>query len=332
MRRVLILGGTAWLGRELAAQLAGGGDAVTCLARGVAGRPPSGVVFVAADRAEAGAYDAVRGTDWDEVIELSWDTAQVTGALEVLAARAAHWTLISSCSVYASDAEPGADESAALVEAHDGGGGDYAQAKVLCERASAAAVGDRLLIVRSGLIAGPGDGSDRFGYWVSRCAAAGDQDILAPALEGRHVQVIDVRDLAAWTIRAGRDAATGAVNAVGDAHTFADVLEQARRVAGHTGAVVQAPPEWLVEQGVDYWAGPRSLPLWLPDDFEGFSRRSNAAFRAAGGALRSLRETLTDTLDDERARGLERDRRAGLSRAEEGELLVRLRDRPDDGG
>jgi 2'-hydroxyisoflavone reductase len=312
MRRVLILGGTAWLGRELAAQLVDGGDAVTCLARGVAGRPPSSVVFVAADRAEAGAYDAVRGTDWDEVIELSWDTAQVIGALEVLAGRAAHWTLISSCSVYASNAEPGADESAALVEAHDGGGGDYAQAKVLCERASAAAVGDRLLIVRSGLIAGPGDGSDRFGYWVSRCAAAGDQDILAPALEGRHVQVIDVRDLAAWTIRAGRDAATGAVNAVGDAHTFADVLEQARRVAGHTGAVVQAPPEWLVEQG--------------------FSRRSNAAFRAAGGALRSLRETLTDTLDDERARGLERDRRAGLSRAEEGELLVRLRDRPDDGG
>jgi 2'-hydroxyisoflavone reductase len=329
MRRVLILGGTAWLGRELAAQLVAGGDAVTCLARGVAGRPPTGVVFVAADRAEAGAYDAVRGTDWDEVIELSWDTAQVIGALEVLASRAAHWTLISSCSVYASNAEPGADESAALVDAHDGD--DYAQAKVLCERASAAALGDRLLIVRSGLIAGPGDGSDRFGYWVSRCAAAGNQDILAPTLAGRHVQVIDVRDLAAWTIRAGRDGTTGAINAVGDAHAFADVLEQARSVAGHTGAVVEAPPEWLVEQGVDYWAGPRSLPLWLPGGFEGFSRRSNAAFRAAGGALRSLHGTLRDTLDDERARGLGRDRRAGLSRAEEEELLMELRNRPDDG-
>lgn len=331
VRRVLILGGTAWLGRELATRLVRGGDDVTCLARGTAGPPPPGAAFVAADRSDATAYDAVRGSDWDEVIEISWDVAHVTAALDALGARAAHWTLISSCSVYASNDVPGADESAPLVEPGEGGEDDYAQAKVLCERASTAVVGDRLLIVRAGLIAGPGDGSDRFGYWVSRCALARDGDVLAPTLSGRYVQVIDVRDLAAWTISAGRAGATGAINAVGDAHPFEEVLAQARPVAGHTGAVVEAAPEWLVEQGVAYWAGPRSLPLWLPKDFGGFSRRSNAAFRAAGGVLRPLREILEDTLDDERGRGLGRERRSGLTRAEESGLLARLGGRTSAG-
>ncbi len=325
MSRILILGGTAWLGRELATQLVAGGHDVTCLARGTAGPPPPGAGLVAADRSVPGAYDAVRDSDWDEVVEISWNIDHVTGAVAALEGRAAHWTLISSCSVYASNAEPGADESAALVDVTaDEAGDDYAGAKVLCERATATALGDRLLTVRAGLIAGPGDGSDRFGYWVSRCALAGSEDVLAPTLSGRFVQVIDVRDLAAWTITAGLAGTVGPVNAVGDVHGFGEVIVRARSVAGHSGAVVEAPSEWLVGQGVSYWAGPRSLPLWLPDDFDGFSRRSNAAFRAAGGELRDLTETLTDTLDDERARGLERVRKAGLTRGEEQELLTAL--------
>ncbi len=326
MRRILILGGTAWLGRTLARQLLASGDDVTCLARGSAGPPPPGAVFVAADRSEARAYDAVLDTEWDEVIEISWDATQVSAALAALGTRAAHWTLISSCSVYASNAEPGADESAALVEpADDAGDDDYARAKALCEQVSTAAVGDRLLIVRAGLIAGPGDGSDRFGYWVSRFAFAGAADVLAPSLPESYVQVIDVRDLAAWTVLAGRAGVTGALNAVGDSHRFGDVLEQARTVALHSGSLIEAVPDWLVEQGVAYWAGPRSLPLWLPEDHSGFSRRSNAAFRSTGGSLRSVRDTLGDTLDDERTRGLGRERRSGLSRQDELELLRLLR-------
>lgn len=328
MRRILILGGTAWLGRELAAQLVDGGDDVTCLARGTAGQPPGGTTFIAVDRADPGAYDAVRTGKWDEVIEISWNVQHVQDALAALAGRATHWTLISSCSVYASNVEPAADESAALLESGDDiDEADYATAKVLCEQASMAALGDRLLTVRAGLIAGPGDGSDRFGYWVSRLALAGHDDVLTPTLEGRHIQVIDVRDLAAWIISAGRTGITGAVNAVGDMHDFDDVIAQARVVAGHGGAVVEVAPGWLVEQGVAYWAGPRSLPLWLPEEMAGFCRRSNAAFHAAGGVLRSMRQTLEDTLDDERERGLGRDRRAGLTRQEEQELLAKLQDR-----
>ncbi|MCU1633368.1 MAG: nucleoside-diphosphate-sugar epimerase [Micrococcaceae bacterium] len=328
MRRILILGGTAWLGRELAAQLVAAGDDVTCLARGTAGEPPPGARLVGADRDLTGAYDDVVGADWDDVIEISWNVSHVRGALEALADRAAHWTLVSSCSVYASDTDPGADESAALVEPGDEGEEDYAKAKARCERDSASALGNRLLIVRAGLIAGPGDGSDRFGYWVSRCALAGNEDVLVPTLAGRFVQVIDVRDLAAWTISAGRAGTVGTFNAVGDIHTFGDVLSQARSVAGLTGDLVEAAPEWLVDQGVAYWAGPRSLPLWLPENSSGFSQRSNTTFRKAGGALRSLRATLLDTLDDERERGLERERRSGLTRQEERGLLALLQERP----
>ncbi|WP_104180725.1 NAD-dependent epimerase/dehydratase family protein [Arthrobacter sp. B0490] len=325
MSRILILGGTAWFGREVATQLVAGGHDVTCLARGTSGPPPHDAGFVAVDRSAPGAYDDVSGVDWDEVVEISWNTDHVAGALEALAARAAHWTLISSCSVYASNGEPGAAEDAALVDvATDGADDDYARAKAACEQASADVLADRLLTVRAGLICGPGDGSDRFGYWVSRCALAGDGDVLVPTLADRYVQVIDVRDLAAWTIRAGLGGTVGAVNAVGDVHAFGDVLARARSIAGHAGALAEATPEWLVDQGVAYWSGPRSLPLWLPEDFAGFCRRSNAAFRAAGGTLRDLRETLEDTLDDERARGLERDRRAGLTRADELELLTNL--------
>jgi 2'-hydroxyisoflavone reductase len=327
MSRILILGGTAWLGREVAAQLVAAGHDVTCLARGTQGPPPPGADFVAADRSAPRAYDAVSDTDWDEVIEISWNMGHVTGALAALAERAAHWTLISSCSVYASHAEPGADETAALVDvAADTTGDDYASAKVLCERATADVLGERLLTVRAGLIAGPGDGSDRFGYWVSRCALAGDDDVLAPTLSQRFVQIIDVRDLAAWCISAGLAGTVGVINAVGDVHGFDEVIERARSVASHAGAVVEASPAWLAEHGVTYWAGPRSLPLWLPDEFTGFCRRSNAAFRAAGGEPRDLTETLRDTLDDERARGLKRDRKAGLTRSEEQELLAALSD------
>ncbi|WP_422390542.1 NAD-dependent epimerase/dehydratase family protein [Arthrobacter sp. N1] len=329
MRRVLILGGTAWLGRELAARSLDEGDEVTCLARGTAGPPPAGAVLIAADRADPAAYQAVASEDWDEVVEISWDVQHVSGALAALAERAAHWTLVSSCSVYASNTQPGADEAAALVDVGVGADPtDYATAKVMCEQESRRVLGERLLTVRAGLIAGPGDGSDRFGYWVSRFALAGDGAVLAPTLAGPFVQVVDVRDLAAWTVDAGRAGTTGSINAVGEETSFGDMLGQARSVAGHTGAVVEAPSDWLLEQGVTHWAGPRSLPLWLPEDFSGFSRRSNAAFRAAGGTLRDLRRTLEDTLDDERARGLTRHRRSGLTRREELDLLRSLEERP----
>lgn len=323
MTRVLILGGTAWLGREIAEQWVAQGGEVTCLARGDSGAVPSGVTFIRSDRRLSEAYDLVVGTVWDEVIELSYEADLVTGALEALAGSTQHWTLVSSVSVYASNAEPGADEDAILVEPVDVG--DYAHAKVAAERATTGVVGDRLLIVRPGLIVGPGDMSDRFSYWVSRLALASDDSVLVPDSHGRYVQFIDVRDLAGWLISAGHRRLTGIYNAVGSSRELSSVLMAAAQVAGHTGELISADDDWLTAHNVNYWAGPRSLPLWLPRSEAAFAQRSRSRFTDAGGTERNLMQTLEDVLVAERARGLDRERRSGLTRGEESLLLGEFR-------
>ncbi|WP_232083498.1 NAD-dependent epimerase/dehydratase family protein [Arthrobacter sp. SO5] len=322
MTRTLILGGTAWLGREIAEQLVARGEDVTCLARGESGEVTSGATFVRSDRRLPGAYDAVTVSRWDEIIELSYAADLVTGALEALAGNTRHWTLVSSVSVYASNSESGADEDAALVEPTDLD--DYAHAKVAAERATTEAVGDRLLIARPGLIAGPGDTSDRFGYWASRLALASHEPVLVPDVRGRSVQVIDNRDLAGWLINAGRRGLTGTYNTVGSERDFSTVLLAAAEVAGHTGEFISADDNWLIERNVSYWAGPRSLPLWLPRNDSAFAQRSRTRFLAAGGTERNLKQTLEDVLADERTRGLNRERRSGLNRDEETLLLAEI--------
>ncbi|WP_295823734.1 NAD-dependent epimerase/dehydratase family protein [uncultured Microbacterium sp.] len=341
MRRILILGGTAWLGRAIATHAVAQGAEVTCLARGESGDAAQGARLIRADRAEPAAYDEVRH-EWDEVVELSWDPGFVASALDALADRAAHWTLVSSVSVYSRSDMPFADETAELVKPADLG--QYADAKVHAERITSARRGGQALLARAGLIVGPGDPTDRFGYWPARFARGGR--VLAPETAGRHVQAIDVDDLAAWIELAGRTGVTGPVNAVGEELPLAAVLSAARETAreaareaasetardaareaaahdapGTTIETVTLDDDTLVARGVAYWAGPRSLPLWLPESAGGFARRSDAAFVASGGRRRSLAETMRRTLDDERARGLSRPRRAGLTPAEEAEVL-----------
>lgn len=319
MRRVLILGGTAWLGREIAGALLDHGDAVTCLARGESGQVPAGASLLRSDRLLPDAYAAVEGQPWDEVIELGYEATLVSGALEAIGPTAAHWTLISSVSVYAGDSTPDADESAALVESV--GAEDYAGAKAAAERMSTDALADRLLIVRPGLLAGPGDASDRFGYWPARFALAGSGPVLVPECEGRWVQVLEAADLASWLVAAGAEGLTGVLNATGDRYSLREVLDQAADAAGFDGELVSAPESWLLEKDVRYWAGPRSLPLWLPGVDAGFAQRNNAAFHAAGGEISALGDTLDRVVRDERERGLDRPRRSGLTRGEELELL-----------
>ena len=318
MTDVLILGGTGWLSARIAGHWRDHGATVTCLARGT--RPaPEGTVLVRGDREEASTYADLARREWDHVVDISSQAAHVDRAVEMLGDRAARWTYVSSVSVYSDDETVGADESAPRHPAAVlGDEYEYAAQKVAAED-SVARLGERALVVRPGLIVGGGDPSDRFGYWSAAFARADADAVLLPPLDGRSAQLIDVDDLAEYIVTAR---GSGAVNAVGDERPLADVLRMVRAASGHTGATIVADEEWLIAHDVDHWAGPHSLPLWLPPEMTGFMTRSNAAFHETGGTLRPLVDTIERVLADERERGLDRERRAGLTRAQERALLA----------
>lgn len=336
MATILILGGTAWLGREVARQAVTAGHAVTCLARGTADAA-SGVELVKADRGDPNAYADVVDRTWDVVVDVSRQPGQVREAVAALApslGAASPWVFISTGSVYVDGAEHHAGNESdptkvPLIE-DVADAEHYGEGKVACERAVVDALGaDRVTIARVGLIAGPGDGSDRFGYWPAAFGRAVDDGgpVLVPDVADQSVQLIDVRDLTGWLVQAGVDRCAGTFDVVGAASTVGELLAAARTAAGFTGEVVAVDPEWLVGQQVAYWAGPRSLPLWLPAGHELSVRRPAARAVAAGLDRRPYAELATDVLVDERDRGLDRERRAGLTRSEELALVDAWRSR-----
>ena len=330
--RILVLGGTAWLGGAVAQAALDGGHAVTALARGESGPVPPGVELVRADRSRPDAYAAVAERDWDAVVDVSRQPGHVRSALTALGERAGHWSFVSSCSVYAAHDTPGADESAAVLPALAGDEATpetYGEGKVACEEAVLTAIGpDRALVARAGLIAGPGDPTDRTGYWPLRFAHPSTDDgaVLVPDSPGVGTQVVDVRDLAAWLLTSAERGTAGVMNAAGPVVPLEEHLATARRVAGHDGPVVAASPDWLAAQGVQEWAGERSLPLWInTPGWEGFGARDTSRALASGLSTRPLEETLADTLAWEMRSGPGRPRRAGLSAAEERALLALAR-------
>lgn len=331
--RILILGGTVFLSREVARQAVARGHDVTCLARGESGPPVTGAAFVAADRdAGAAAYELLDGR-WDAVIDVARKPQQVREALLALAGESSYWSFVSSASVYADHDTPGADESAALLApltaGTDGNYADpadseYGEAKVACEELVRELGPAETLVARPGLIAGPEDDSDRFGYWPARLAQE-RSPVLIPAMAEAMTQTIDVRDLAQWLVTGAEEGRTGDYNVMGPSVPFGELLALSAAAAGFHGSFRSADPQWLHEQGVAYWAGSESLPLWLPEaGYAGFSTRSAAAALEAGLILRPVEHTVRDVLEDEQERGLHRERKAGLSAARETVLLQAL--------
>ena len=327
--RILVLGGTAWLGTRLVRSALEAGHEVTALARGEAGAVPPGARFVRADRDRDDALDAVAGARFDCVIDVTRQPGHARRAVAALAGATAHWIFVSSASVHADAATVGEDESAALhppltsdvMESME----DYGPAKAACERFVLEGIGaERALIARPSLIGGPGDWSGRSGYWPRRMAGPSNPEglVLIPDAPDVPVQLLDVRDLADWLVRCAERATTGIATVGGPTHTLAEHLETVRGVTGFTGSWQVAGEGWLEQHDVEPWMGPRSLPLWLPAEAFGLNAHDLTRAASLGLRTRPLAETLADTLSWELAEPGER--RAGLSDEDERELLAEL--------
>lgn len=330
--RMLILGGTVFVSRTVAEIALARGHEVVCAARGTTGSPPPGATLVTIDRDERASFRALAGERFDAVVDVAkFSYPWVADALAELAGRTAHWTFVSSVSVYADEATPGQDTSAPLVEPVRAHGGEdlalYGPVKVASENAVRDALGDRAFIVRPGLITGPGDGSDRFGYWPGRFSRGGR--VLVPEEAALLSQFIDVRDLAAWIVTAAEARLTGTFDAIGRPRPLGDLLRDIAALvmlesAGPEIELVPATNEQLLAAGVGYWAGPKSLPLWVSADMTGFGAHDPSASLAEGLTIRPLADAVAGALARERELGIDRVRRAGLSADEEAEVLATL--------
>lgn len=319
---LLLIGGPRFLGRALIDAALAAGHRVTMFNRGKTnpGSYPE-VERLLGDR--DGELEALRGRRWDAVVDTSgYFPRVVRQSAELLREAVGRYAFISSISVYAEPLGPNADESAPVATLADENGEEitgetYGGLKVLCERAVQDVYGDRALIIRPGLIVGPHDPSHRFTYWVTRTAAGGR--VLAPDDRSAPVQVIDVRDLAEWTVRMLESRAEGVYNVTGPATllTLGDTLEACREATRSDAEFVWVPPQFLLDQGVAPWT---DIPLWVAGD-DALNQVSIARALAKGLSLRPLGATIADTLAWARTQEEADPPRAGLTREREAELL-----------
>lgn len=321
--RILVLGGTVFLSEAVATEAVRRGHEVVCACRGRSGTVPAGAEHVPLDRESGEWPDGLAG--FDAVVDVSRTPSHVRTA--VAAVPDAHWVFVSTCSVYASHTRVGGTPATVPVldpvttdEDWTSSPEAYGAMKVACEdvvRAGAASSA----VIRPGLIAGPGDPSGRFTYWPVRLAGPGP--VLAPPADDV-VQTIDVRDLAEWVVTAAEQRLDGVYDGVGAPTLRADFLaEVARGVAEEPPAFVWATEEQLAAHAVEPWAGPRSLPVWVPGaDERGFMAHDVTPSLEAGLRLRPLAETARDTLAWVRA--TPEAKVTGLTLAEEQEVLTAL--------
>lgn len=296
--KLLILGGTRFLGRFLVESALARKHQVTLFNRG----QTSPELFPKVEKLRGdrdGNLQALEGRKWDAVIDTcGFVSRQVRSMAMLLAGALDHYTFISSISVYKDFAKSGLDESAPLEQLPAGVGEDVADAgtygarKVLCERAAENAMPGRVLIIRPGMIVGPHDTTGRFLYWVRRMASGAE--VLAPGNSDGPVQLIDVRDLAAWIIQMVESRNVGKYNATGPnpAMTFQELLEQCAKACGRRAQLTWVDERFLLEQGIKPFT---DLPFWLPTAHKGFFEIDCGRAICAGLRCRPLVETVSDT-------------------------------------
>lgn len=335
--RLLVLGGTQFLGRHIVDAGRRGGHELTLFNRGRTDPTPiAGVEQIHGDREHD--LSLLAGRRWDAVIDTSGYLPRVVRtSAEALADAVETYAFVSSISAYGQFRETGLDEDAPTAADPPADTedviGHYAELKAACERVVADVLPARALIIRPGLIVGPYDPTERFTYWVRRVSAGGR--VLAPRAPDQPVQLIDARDLAGWIVRMAEERATGVYNATGPAGTltFGSMLERIRTATGGRAELVWTDEDRLADAGAEPWD---ELPLWLDlprqPDFRGFLAVDIGRALTAGLSLRPLEDTVADTLAWARERGEDSPRPegsplpppAGLPAEREAELLRRL--------
>lgn len=318
--RILVLGGSVFLSRAVVECALARGHDVVAANRGESGSVPDGAAVVPWDRDDpvpaelaAAPFDAVvdvgRLPSWARTAVAAWPSA--------------HWIFVSTVNVYADDATPGGRPGTSdLVEpitvdvdpVEDPRA--YGAMKVACEQIVREGT-DSSTIVRPGLIVGPGDPTGRFSYWPRRLAGGGD--VLAGGLPSDVVQVVDVRDLAAWIVTCAERRVVGDVDGVGEVMPIEAMLTGIADGLDRSADLTWVPQQFLVDAGVQPWSGDDSLPLWLPrPDYDGMVSRDPRPAIEAGLELRPIADTARATLawleqtPDAVVTGMSREREASV--------------------
>jgi 2'-hydroxyisoflavone reductase len=322
--RILILGGTGFLGPHLVANAVARGHGLTLFNRGKT-HPE---LFPDLEKLRGdrdGKLEALKGRKWDAVIDTSGYVPRIVKlSADLLAPEVKQYVFISSISVYPDDVKPGANESAPVQELKEPGSEDvrkhYGALKASCEKAAEQAMPGRATSIRPGLIVGPGDPTDRYTYWPARIDRGGEA--LAPGAGEDPVQYVDARDLAAFVVHAIEDVATGTFNATGPEKTLTmkRLLESVRKAASNPASLTWVPEKFLEEHKVSAW---QDMPVWAGAG-AGFTQIDCRKAIGKGLRFRAPEETARDTLawwktlpEDRRSK-----LRAGLSADREKEVLA----------
>lgn len=334
--RILILGGTGFTGPFQVRYALSRGHKVTVFNRGKTrpGELPKEVEQLIGDR--NGKLDALKGRKWDVVIDNpAMLPVWVRDAAQILQGNVERYVFISTVSVYADHSEPDKDENAPLARYNGAdamketretvsasGFALYGPLKALSEQEAEKWFPKRTLIIRPGLIVGPGDETDRFTYWPVRIDRGGE--VLAPGDPGNPVQLVDARDLAEWTIRMVENQETGVYNATGPAAllTIGAMLDGIKNALKSDAKLTWVNADFLEAQKVAPWS---DMPVWMPPrgEYAGMGRTSIKRALAKGLTLRPLAETARDTLKWFKSQSAERQAKlkSGLSPERETEVL-----------